>query len=160
MFGRKDPTSKDTGALPPATSSEEAAEYESERERIAEAKRRALADPGPSWRAWFLHDNSRWWIGLGFLIVDSWIFGYFVETGEILGLVPALVGAVFLEYLATLYLWHRPSDKDLERPRGQRRPWWSPFPYGRWTPEADRARAGKPALLPPGESTPDANEFL
>lgn len=159
MFGHKDPTGKEPGA-PPPTSPEEQAAFEETVERVADEKRRALADPGIDWKTWFFQDNSRWWIGLGFLVIDVWVAGTFLEAGEPLLLVPAIVVAVFLEYLLALYLWHRPSETEYERPRGAARPWYSPFRYGRWTPEAARVRAGGPGLVTPGEHGADPNEFL
>ncbi len=137
---------------------EEEAAFEAGYARVAEEKRQALLDPGPSWKVWFYHDNLRWWIGLTFLIVDSWIATLWIRPFDPLPMALSLLPAVYGEFVLWHYLWHRPS---IDAPLGRnfRRSWHRPFEYGRWTPEAVRARQGRP--LGPAEQTgPDARQFL
>ena len=42
-------------------------------EQVAAEKKQALAEPGPSWRTWFLHSALRAYYFLGILIVDAQI---------------------------------------------------------------------------------------
>jgi hypothetical protein len=138
---------------------EEQAAYEAGLDRVAEEKKAALADPGPGWKQWFLHDNSKWWFGLLFLIVDVWIADTWLAPVNLLGLVPSLAAAFYLEFVAYSYLWHRPSDEALDRRGPFRRRWVEPFEYGRWTPEADRVRAGLPLRRISTEG-PDHRDFV
>lgn len=141
-------------------SPEEKAAYESGLDRVAEEKRQALLDPGPSWREWFFHSAAKWYVALLFLIVDSWVAAYFFHPLDLLELVPAVAVALYVEAVAWMYLWHRPTDTaSIERGRFRRR-WWRPFPHGRWTPEGERARSGAPLPAPSPESGPDPHEFL
>jgi hypothetical protein len=145
------------------TPDEEAA-WEAGLERVAEENRRAIRDPGPSWKEWFLYDGAKWWVALVFLIVDSWIvtgwfsYGTITRTG-VLGAVLSLVLALYLEVLAYRLLWRRPSEDGSRR--GQRfRPGWTALrEVGFWTPEAARFRAGGPRPAPE-DSAPDHRDFL
>jgi hypothetical protein len=120
-----------------------------------EEKRRALRIPGPTWKEWFYFTALKWWLGLFFLIIDSWVVVAFLEAGSVLGLVAATAAAVYLEYLLYVYLWRRP---ELERSRARARR-WPPVEVGRWTPEAFAARAAgtRPTA---GSETADPREFL
>ncbi|MGI0155841.1 MAG: hypothetical protein ACREDE_06880, partial [Thermoplasmata archaeon] len=114
-------------------------------DRVAEEKRRALEDPGPTWREWFFQSAARWWIGLAFLIVDSWIVVTCIDAGVPLVAVPSVGAALYLEFLAFRYLWYVPSDG----PRRRRpfHPSWSrPVRFGRWTPEGIAARANPSSI--------------
>lgn len=155
MFGRRKGKRSLFGSPEEPTPEEEAA-VEAGLERLAEEKRKALADPGPDWKTWFYHDNARLWIGLAFLTVDSWIVAFWFEPFDPIGLVLSLAGAIYLEYLGYLYLFRRPAEGPSRSGRYRRR-WWQPFEYGRWTPEGERARAGHPAVP---EGAPDPDEFL
>lgn len=146
----------------------------------AETRRRAIEDPGPTWREWFFYDFLKVWVALGFLIVDSWVATVWLDPFDPYGMAASLLVALYLEILAYRYLWYRPGEAGRStryvfvplwstRARGgragevaerSRRNWFTPRPFGRWTPEADRVRLG---LAPfEGESTapPDAGEFL
>jgi hypothetical protein len=151
------------GAHPDVASADELAAIESQYDRVQEEKRRALAAPGPSWRDWFLFDASRWWVALLYLIVDSWIVSFWLEQGPwdatwTALLVGSLVGACYLEFLLFRFLWYRPSPDQRGRRGSFRRTWFRPVQFGRWTPEADRLRAGLP--LRPADAGPDPSEFL
>jgi len=122
----------------------------------AEEKRRAVEEPGPSWREWFYFTALRWWFGILFLIVDSWIAAGFIELGSLVGLVAGLLAAVYLEYLVYVYLWRRPEPTRHVR---LRRPRWPPVEVGRWTPEAFAARAAGQRPTVPAD-TADPREFL
>ena len=141
---------------------EEEAAWEAGLEQVAEEKRRALRDPGPSWREWFFYDHARWWVGLGFLIVDAWIITAFVQNSSITadGVVEAfasLAVATYLQILLYRYLWRRPSDA----PRRARfRPSWKALTeVGRWTPEGERLRRGV-ATTSPADGSPNPKDFL
>lgn len=122
-----------------------------------QAKKKALADPGPDWREWFLYSGSKVWIALGFFVGDIWIFLSWINpfNGVALGL--SLAAAMYLEFLAYRFLWYR---RDPEAPGigGPFRPTWlRPREFGRWTPEGALAKRG----LRPGEAGgPRREEFL
>ncbi len=158
MFGRKRPKSISDDASGTLTPQEEEA-LASGFDRYQEEKRRALADPGPSWKEWMLHDFAKWWMGLLFVILDSWLAAFWFEPINVLGLVASLALAVYAEYLVYQYFWHRPPDETHNRSARFRASWRTPFRYGRWTEEGERARAGRPAV-PAGEGSPDPTEFM
>lgn len=116
----------------------------------------ARAEPGPSWREWFLFSGSKWWIGLGFFIVDAWILvGAYQGQGLALTL-GLFVVALYLEVVLYEYLWYRPAPSRSLSAAARPLKWIRPVAVGRWTPEAEAMRAGRE--LP--EGTPDAREFL
>ena len=125
-------------------------------EAEAEEKRRALAEPGPTWKEWLYFTAFRWWLGIVFLILDSWIVVEFLEIGNVLALIAASAGALYLEYLLYVYLWRRPEPTRHARAQ---RPRWPPFEVGRWTPEAFAARAQGARPTARSESA-DPREFL
>jgi hypothetical protein len=128
--------------------------------RVELEKELALREPGPSWREWALFTGLKPWLGVGFLIADAWIVAAWLEAGSYLGLSVSLAVAVYLEFLLYRYLWYRPDPADAGR-RASFRPTWSrPVRYGRWTPEAERMRAGLPLEGPSAEPGPDLREFL
>jgi hypothetical protein len=107
-------------------------------DRVAEEKRRALDDPGPTWREWALQSAAKWWIGLGFLIVDAWLIAGLYDLGVAAFVyVGSLALAFYAEFLVWRVLWYEPGDFR----RKFRRTWYRPVAYGRWTPEADYFRA-------------------
>jgi hypothetical protein len=125
--------------------------------RVAEEKRRALEDPGPSWREWWYDSASKWWIGLGFLIVDSWVIVACFQASLPLVALPATVAAIYLEFLLWQFLWRVPSH-DGPRRRGPFRPrFYALTEYGRWTPEGAAARSNPAAVVDEG---PRPEEFL
>lgn len=125
-------------------------------EPTSEERQEALESPGPTWREYFYYSFLKVWIGLAFFIVDIWIIASWLVPLNLVGMLLSLVVAIYVELLLYSYLWHRPHiDED---PKQFRRSAMRPVFYGRWTPEADRVRAGKDALLSrPG---PDPKEFL
>jgi hypothetical protein len=133
-------------------------------ERVRVERREALRERGLSWREWFFFDHAKWWVGLAFLVVDSWVAASWIANGSLsslgeLGMGLSLVLAVYVELLAYRYLWRRPGEHDL-RPRGGFRPTWlTPRQFGRWTPEGVRQRAvGAPGASDDG--TPSPHDFL
>lgn len=124
-------------------------------DRVAAEKKAALAHPGPSWKEWALHSALKWYIGLGFLIVDGWLIDYWVIAGAYLGLL-TLVPALYAEYLVWQYLWHRPDELRTGHRLPPRSRWVHPVKYGRWTPEADLV--GKGEVVPAEQPSPE--EFL
>lgn len=157
--------SADRGAAPGASehelTPEEEAAWEAGLERVAEEKRRALEHPGPTWREWFFYDHARWWVGLLFLIVDSWIATAFLHSGTISGVGAAedaasLAAAIYLEFLLYRYLWRRPTERSF----GRFRPSWTALTeFGRWTPEGERVRRGEGPPVPE-DGGPSPREFL
>jgi hypothetical protein len=142
---------------PPEPTPEEELDYRERLEEVAEEKRRALLDPGPPWKEWFLHDGAKWWVGVGLFIIDTWIFVGGLEAGLVgVGLL-LIVPATYLELLLWRVLWYRPP---IDRPvRGDfHRSWFRPVEFGRWTPEGAIIKVrGRDALGPRG---PNPKEFL
>ncbi len=109
---------------------------------VRRERKAALEDPGPSWREWFLFSGAKWWIGLGFLIVDAWVITSWFDPFNPVGIGLSLAGCLYLEYLAYGYLWYRPAEL---RPSGSppfRPTWYRLREFGRWTPEQAEALAG------------------
>ena len=127
-------------------------------DRVQEEKRRALADPGPSWSEWFYYDAARWFVGLGFLIVDAWIFVACLDAGLAIAIIPSLIAAIYLEFLGYEYLWYVPPLDGPRRRGAFRRSWRRPVALGRWTPEGVRARENPSAPSP--DQGPQPEEFL
>jgi hypothetical protein len=125
---------------------------------VQQEMERARAEPGPSWRAWFLFQGAKWWVGLGFLTVDVWIVVGAFQGQNLAITVGLLALALYLEVLLFEFLWHRPDPAHRHGAASPRSRWIHPVPVGRWTPEAVAARAG--LNLPAGEGAPDAREFL
>ena len=133
-------------------------------DRLVQEKRKALADPGPSWREWFFYSGSKWWIGVGFLIVDvfavgSWISGGATSAGRLGGAFASLAVAIYIEILIYGYLWRRPSDEELAGNRQFRPGLLGLRQVGRWTPEGVRFPAGRLPLRSE-DGAPSQQEFL
>jgi hypothetical protein len=131
-------------------------------QRVQDEKRLALREPGPSWRQWFLYKGAKAYVLVGFVIVNVWEIAWFIPLSDFtaLLLVAMLVATVYLELLLFLYLWYRPSPETLRllRRKGFHATWIRPVEFGRWTPEAEDARAGR--LPPTSEGGPQPSEFL
>jgi hypothetical protein len=136
---------------------EEEVAYRDRLEQVVEEKRRALADPGPPWKEWFLYDGAKWWVGLAFLIADIWIIATGLEAGSLLIALAPLLPASYLQLLAWRYLWYRPIESRSYR-RDFRPTWTRPVEFGRWTPEGALVRAG--GRVASGPQGPNPKEFL
>ena len=127
-------------------------------DEVAAQKKAALADPGTPWKEWALRSALKWYLGLGFLIVDAWIVVFWLSVDVDWAMVPSLAAALYLEYLLGEILWYRPSDRGRRAGRhGRPSRWLHPVPYGRWTLEAELARQGS---TPRRSDAPDPSEFL
>lgn len=125
---------------------------------VAEEKQRALEDPGPSWHDWWYFSASKWYVLIGFLILDVWVGGFWVEAGYGAVALASVVALLYGEFLLYEYLWRRPALPERGRAPPFRRTWWRPVEVGRWTPEAAaRARTG---ALPGEDDAPDLHEFV
>ncbi|HTW39534.1 MAG TPA: hypothetical protein VMF04_01565 [Thermoplasmata archaeon] len=124
-------------------------------DRVAEEKRKALEDPGPSWGEWFYQSAAKWWVGLAFFILDAWLIVECLDLGSLLLILPTLAAALYAEFLLYRVLWYIPTD--VRRNRRFRRSWFRPVPYGRWTAEAEYYRAHPVAVPTDG---PSADDFL
>jgi hypothetical protein len=123
-----------------------------------DTRRAAVAEPGPSWSEWARGPLAKAYLALGFFIGDLLLL--------VTGLQPpdpfvfaAVLFVIYLESLLWQYLWYRPN-LDRESRSGTFQPTLlRPARYGRWTPEAERARAG---VDPFGNERvgPDPDEFL
>lgn len=143
------PSPTEPGEVPPGATLPKAPQLG---KLTAEEREAALKAPGQSWHDWFYFIALKWWVGLGILIIDSWIVAGWIEAGGWLELLGSVALAVYLEYLLWQYLWH-PYHPELH---GQFRPTWkAPFEAGRWTPEREALLAGK---LEP--AAPDPRQFL
>jgi hypothetical protein len=118
----------------------------------------ARQDPGPTWRQWFLFQGAKWWLGLAFLTVDTWIVVGAIMAGLAVSLA-VLVLALYLEIVTYEYLWHRPEGAPRRAPVPLHLRWFRPVPVGRWTPEAEEMRRGH-AISGAAEGSPDPREFL
>lgn len=129
-----------------------------------EARRKALADPGPSWTEWFYRSFARTWIVLGFFIGDLFVAALFSVPLDIPALIVGLALAVYAEWLLYQYLWHTPGTRYHHRSdEAFTRSWVYPVRYGRWTEEAALVRAGRLpvyAELEDEQTGPDPREFL
>jgi hypothetical protein len=125
-------------------------------------RQQAIEEPGVSWGEWFYASFLKVWIPLGFLIVDAWIAGAWLEFGNEYGILATLPPALYLEYVAFEYLWAKPSGDPSRSVRDAfHRSFRSPFQYGRWTPAGRRVRAGLPPMEGGSErSGPDPAEFF
>lgn len=123
-----------------------------------EERQRALSDPGPSWREFFFYEFAKVWIALAFLIADSIVVAGFLQPPDYPAAAGALALALYLEFIGYQYLWYRPKADEGRRNTPFRRTWHRWVEYGRWTPEADRVRAG--ANPYPDAVGPDPSEFL
>jgi len=132
--------------------------------RVEQEKHEALLDPGSSWREWFFYDAMKWWVGLGFLIVDVLICGSWITQGsfsqwQVVGAALSLLAALYLEILLYRYLWRRPSETELRRPGPFRPNLLALREVGRWTPEGD-PRSAHYAARRSTDGTPRPEEFL
>jgi hypothetical protein len=123
------------------------------------AKERALRDPGPGWREWFLFSGAKTWVVLGFFIIDSWLFAFWFSPFNAAGMVLSLVAAVYLEFLAYRYLWYRWNPEHSQTSGPFRPSLLRPREVGLWTPEAALAKQGKLPRISSGQG-PRREEFL
>lgn len=124
----------------------------------AAERKAAQADPGVPWKDWFYFSFLKVWVGLGFLIVDAMIAGFFAEQRQFAALVGATAVALYLEFLAYRVLWTRPHP-DEERSTPYKPSWYRPVRFGRWTPEAFHPEAFA-RHVPATAGGPDPHEFL
>lgn len=127
-------------------------------DRVAEEKRLARLDPGPSWREWVFYDAMKWWLAVLLLIGDSLLIVQWFILGSAIGLALSLVAVVYAEFLLYRYLWTRPPPRSTRRRGPFHRTWYRPVEIGRWTPEADFAR--RHGYRPGTDDGPAPDEFL
>jgi hypothetical protein len=127
-------------------------------DRVQAEKHGALLDPGPSWREWWFFSASKWYVGLGLLIIDSWILGTWIEAGLWVGALLSLLAAFYLEFLLYQYLYYRPHPDSVRRRGQERSPWVHPVEFGRWTPEGHAIRSG--GTVHRASDGPSPEEFL
>jgi hypothetical protein len=124
-------------------------------------RKKALEDPGVPWGIWFYRTFLKVWIPLGFLIVDVWVVGYFLEAGEPYLALASLPVCLYLNYVGFAYCYAHPGTDASRSIRSEFRPTpLRPFEYGRWTPEGERIRAGLPPLAGTEPKGPDPDEFF
>ncbi|MGI0053128.1 MAG: hypothetical protein ACREC5_02635 [Thermoplasmata archaeon] len=129
-----------------------------------EERRAAIADPGPSWRQYFLRDFLRWWTALGYFVVDAVIVASYLRPPDPAAILLELTAALYLEYLLYEFLWYTPrwfaegaGRYRTEAPTGWRRA-IRPVAAGRWTDAYRWIRSGREVRsTAPG---PDPREFL
>lgn len=151
--GRRDREGPRTGVT------RERAALRAQLDAVAEEKQRALEHPGPTWHDWWFYSGSKWYVLIGFLILDVWVGGFWVEAGYGALALASVVALLYAEFLLYEYLWHRPAlSEGGRRAPAFRRTWWRPVEFGRWTPEAAaRERSG---ALTRDDDAPDVHEFV
>ncbi len=154
------PVPTDLPATDPGELPDPSGEYAFEQhyDRVALEKEAARRAPDIPWATWWFRSGSKWYVGLGFLILDVWLFASVLPwIGLGLAIVTTAV-ALYAEFLLYRYLYFLPGDDDEPR-RGPFRPTWTrPVEYGRWTAEGAAVRAGGTVVTP--EAGPDPKEFL
>jgi len=127
-------------------------------DRVEAEKQAARDAPDIPWGKWWFESGSKWYVALGFLILDVWLFSIGYSLGSALAIVGFLVAALYGEFLLYRFLYYVPSPDDLP-PKGPFRPTWArPVEYGRWTEEGAARRLGGPVAR--AEQGPDPKEFL
>jgi hypothetical protein len=124
-----------------------------------EIRRKALLEPGPTWREWFVTDFLKVWIALSFLIIDTFIAATWLKPFNPGLLLITLGTAFYLEFLAYRVLWYDPAPIGRSIRQTFKPDWLHPVPYGRWSPPGERARKGLPAFPDQPEDL-DPQEFL
>ncbi len=129
-------------------------------EAAADEKERARREPGLSWHDWLYFQAFKWWLVIGFVVVDGMLVAQWIEINAAWAIAPTLIVAAYLEFLLFMALWYRPDPETLRRRRRApfRPTWYRPTEVGRWTPEATLRQR-----LPPDSYAPDAvdpEEFL
>ena len=129
-----------------------------------EERKAALAHPGPTWTDYFFRSFLKAWIALGYLILDVFVVGFWLENHLYVGILPSLVAAVYLEWLLWAYLYYEPhggASASQRREPGLDR-FLFPVTFGRWTEPGDRVRHGlSPYSREAVEAAgPDPAEFL
>jgi hypothetical protein len=124
-----------------------------------EERARAIAEPGASWREFLFFELAKVWIVLGLFVLDSWIIIYWTQPLNVAALFLSLAAAIYLDFLLYRVLWYRPDPEESYLKREFRPTLIRPVRWGRWTPEAWRARDGRD---PYGDAIvgPDPREFL
>jgi hypothetical protein len=106
-------------------------------------RERALQDPGPTWGEWLVGPFAKVWLALGYFIVDTWVFLTWTAPFNAAGLVLSLAAALYLEFLLWRYFWYAPDREEDLRHLPFRPSWTRVTRFGRWTPQAQRLRAGE-----------------
>jgi hypothetical protein len=103
-----------------------------------EERQKAIDEPGPTWKEWAVGTWLKFWVGLGFLIVDGFAIVALLQAGPSVGWKVAAAVAVlplgYMDFLAWSYLWGRlPADP---KERREFHPTWRrPFAVGRLNPD-------------------------
>ncbi|HTT14375.1 MAG TPA: hypothetical protein VMG81_01145 [Thermoplasmata archaeon] len=133
-------------------------ELQGQLDRVAEEKRKALADPGPSWHDWWYFSASKWYLGLLLFILDIWIVAAALEAGLLAVGLLGLVAALYAEFLFWGFLYYVPASESRWAGRPFRPTWHRLTEYGRWTPEGEAIRRGRRVVVADG--APDPRDFL
>jgi len=122
-----------------------------------EAREKAIADPGPSWKEWFLFSGAKVWVALGFFVIDVWIIESWLYPPNAAGLGLSIAAAVYLEFLAYRFLWYR-WDPEAPRRVGPFKPTFlRPREVGLWTREGVLMKQGQ---FPTADDGPRREDFL
>jgi hypothetical protein len=107
-----------------------------------ESRKRAIEDPGPSWREWFYSSFMKTWLVLGFLILDSWAALTWAQPLNVPAMAGSVAAAAYGEFLLWRFLWYNPDREEDRRNRSARARWLHPVRFGRWTPQHQRMKQG------------------
>jgi hypothetical protein len=131
------------------------------RNSLSDEERKEIIDVPPSpWKEWFLTEGSKTWIAVGLLILDIFVYGALWLSSWAYAhylIPPALIAALYLNYVLWTYLWSVPDIDELRKGR-LKHTLAHPFPVGRWTPEYKVWKEQGDAGLHSGALNPD--EFV
>jgi hypothetical protein len=139
----------------PPLSPEEWQQLSDQLDLVAEEKRRALADPGPSWREWWFYSASKWYLAVALFVLDAWLFGAALEASLFAVGLLAMVPTFYAEFVLWQYLYSRTP---VGAPTRFRPTWSRPVRFGRWTAEGHAIRHG--GMVIDENGGPDPRDFL
>jgi hypothetical protein len=132
-------------------------------ERVTgEERKRALEEPGPSWKEWAYATGLKPYVALGLLVLDGLLLASIEEAPQLWVRWSALVALPFLiyaNYYLYAYLWASPPETPELRKARAKPSVRHPFYVGRWHPRRAKALEEQKAFLDHGAQVAP-EEFL